>query len=207
MIIIGLVAALLLTGVAFAAWTAQVDINVNAGSGELDVEITNSTIGTVSPYVDFASGDITVSADKKTATVEIDNLYPDASAEFSITITNVGTLPVKLDKIAHNSIEIVDKDTGVTMGRDAAILAQFEAVYSVSIVDTSAAVLDTLPAFSTDSLASFTEDVYTGNSLMAIEPGDTVVIPVTVSLKSTATDSSENKTFRFSITPLFVQAN
>jgi len=207
LIVIGLVAALLLTGIAFAAWTASVDVNVNAKSGELDVQITSRNVVSASDYVKFSRKNIEISEDKKTATVSIDNLYPGSEAVFTVNVKNVGTLPVELTKLTHAAIKVLDKNTNASYGLDAEIFKYFNAEYTASIVDKKGITLKTLAPVDTATLSNWVEDVYVDNNLPEIEPGQSLVLKVKVYLDKEAEDNTENKLFRFSVTPLFGQTN
>ena len=99
LVLIVAIVALLVVGGAYAAWTSRVTILTNASAGEMDVEISSVTVGKVSEYVVFGADSISVSEDKKSATVTIKNLYPGAEANATIVITNIGTIPVMLSAI------------------------------------------------------------------------------------------------------------
>ena len=203
LIVIGIVAALLLTGIAFAAWTASVDVNVNAKSGELNVEITDKAVGAVSDYVVFTLGDIVVSGDKKSATVSIDNMYPGAEAVFTVKVENVGTLPVELSKVSHSAVQVLDKNTNESFGMDADLMQYFHAEYTAAVLDASDATLDTLAP----TVTNWVTDLFAANTLPAIEPGQSLELTVKVYMDDTADDNTENKLFKFTVTPLFSQTN
>ena len=204
---IGIVAALLLMGVAFAAWTASVDVNVNAKSGEMDVEIVKTKVLSSSDYVNFARKNIVVSADKKEATVSIDNLYPGGESVFTIQVKNTGTLPIELTSIAHTTIKVLDKDTNASYGRNAEIFEYFNAEYTAEVIDKKSNTLGSLSTVSTSSVSEWDPEFYVDNDLIQIEPGESLVLTVKVYLDDKALDNTENKIFQFSITPIFGQAN
>lgn len=207
LVIIGVVAALLLMGVAFAAWTASVDVNVNAKSGELDVEITKTKVVSVSEYVNFAKKNIVVSEDNKTATVTIDNLYPGSEAVFTIQVKNTGTLPIELTQLAHTTIKVLDKDTNASYGRNAEIFEFFNAEYTAEVLDKKGNTLDSLNTVSTASVNNWDPVFFVDNDLDQIEPGESLLLTVKVYLDDKALDNTENKLFQFSISPLFGQYN
>lgn len=203
LIVIGVVAAMMLAGIAFAAWTASVDVNVNAKSGELNVEITDKGVGSVSDYIVFTVGDVVISGDKKSATVSIDNMYPGAEAVFTVKVENVGTLPVELSKLSHSSVQVLDKNTNESFGMDSDLMQYFHAEYTAAVLDATDATVDTLAPAVTNWVA----DLFAGNSLPAIEPGQSLELTVKVYMDEDADDNTENKLFKFTVTPLFSQAN
>ncbi|MEX1376317.1 MAG: hypothetical protein AB1Z23_02475 [Eubacteriales bacterium] len=203
LVVIGIVAALLLTGIAFAAWTASVDVNVNAKSGELNVEIVDKAVGAVSDYVVFAEGDVVISSDKKSATVSIDNMYPGAEAVFTVKVENVGTLPVDLSKLTHSAVQVLDKNTNESFGMDADLMQYFHAEYTAAVLDSAGATVDTLAP----AVTNWVTDLFAANTLPSIEPGQSLELTVKVYMDDTADDNTENKLFKFTVTPLFSQAN
>jgi hypothetical protein len=205
--IIGVVVALLLVGGAYAVWASQANLLVNAGSGELDIEISKVTVGEVSKYVEFDRDSITVSEDKKSETIAIGNMYPGSSVEFETTISNTGTIPVKLDKITHTTIEVIDKDTNTSLGLNAEVFADFQAAYSVRVLDENGKILDTLSGYTTENQTNWTEDLYANNDLKDIPSGGSLVVNMKVYLEKQAKDITENKLFKFSVTPFFIQSN
>ena len=207
LIVISIVIALLLVGAAYAAWTAQTNVTVNAGSGELNVDITDTSVESVSNGVEFSSSSILISEDKKSATVSIGNMYPGSSVEFSTIISNTGTIPVELDRITHAALGVIDRETGKSLGLDEDVFANFQAAYSVTVLDENGKKLDSLNGYTTEKQKDWVEDIYANNNLEAIPVGGSLVVDMKVYLEEEATDITENKLFRFSITPQFMQAN
>ena len=196
LIIIVAIVALLVVGGAYAAWTSRTTVSVNASSGEMDVAISATSVGKVSEYVVFAKNNITVSEDQKAATVSISNLYPGAEA--NATITNTGTIPVKLSGCTQERISAVDTTTNKPLSAtDASMLiVKYNATANtktgqVKASDTSAAATATL--FST--------------ATMVIEAGQTISFDMQILLDKNAADSTENALYTFKFTPMFVQAN
>lgn len=204
---IGIVAALVLMGVAFAAWTANVDVNVNAKSGELDVEIVKTKVLSSSDYVSFAGKNILVSEDKKTATVSMDNLYPGGEAVFTIQVKNTGTLPIELTSLTHTTIKVLDKDTNEDYGRNTELFEYFNTEYTAEVIDKKGNTLGSLSTVSTASVGEWDPQFYMDNDLIQIEPGESILLTVKVYLDDKALENTENKIFQFSITPTFGQAN
>lgn len=198
LIIIVAIVALLVVGGAYAAWTSRTTVSVNASSGEMDVAISATSVGKVSEYVVFAKNNITVSEDQKAATVSISNLYPGAEANATITITNTGTIPVKLSGCTQERISAVDTTTNKPLSAtDASMLiVKYNATANtktgqVKASDTSAAATATL--FST--------------ATMVIEAGQTISFDMQILLDKNAADSTENALYTFKFTSMFVQAN
>ena len=207
LIIIGAVVALLLVGGVYAVWASQADILVNAGSGELDMQISKVSVGEVSKYVEFDRDSITIPEDKKGETVAIGNMYPGSSVEFDTIISNTGTVPVKLDKIKQTTIEVIDKETNKSLGLNAEVFADFQAAYSVRVLDENGKALDNLSGYTTENQTNWVEDVYANNNLKDIPPGGSLVVNMKVYLEEDAKEITENKLFKFSVTPFFIQGN
>ncbi|HWR29961.1 MAG TPA: SipW-dependent-type signal peptide-containing protein [Negativicutes bacterium] len=198
LIIIVAIVALLVVGGAYAAWTSRTTVAVNASSGEMDVAISATSVGKVSEYVLFAKNNITVSEDQKAATVSIANLYPGAEANATITITNTGTIPVKLSGCTQERISAVDTKTNKALSATDAgmLIVKYNATAvtktgQVKASDTSTAATATL--FSTAN--------------MVIEAGATITFDIQIMLDKNAADSTENALYTFKFTPMFVQAN
>ena len=198
LIIIVAIVALLVVGGAYAAWTSRTTVSVNASSGEMDVAISATSVGKVSEYVVFAKNNITVSEDKKAATVSIANLYPGAEANATITITNTGTIPVKLSGCTQERISAVDTKTNKELSATDA---------SMLIVKYNAtAVTKTGQVKASDSSSSKTATLFS-NANMVIEAGATVTFDMQIMLDKNAADSTEKALYTFKFTPMFVQAN
>ena len=198
LIIIVAIVALLVVGGAYAAWTARTTVSVNASSGEMDVSITSSAVGNVSQYVVFTNNNITISPDKKAATVSIANLYPGAEANATIVITNIGTIPVKLSGCTQERISAVNTKTNAALSAtDAGMLI----VKYKATADTK----DGLEK-AADTTSATTATLFpTAN--MVIEAGKTVTFEMQIVLDKSAADSTEKALYTFKFTPMFVQAN
>lgn len=198
LIIIVAIVALLAVGGAYAAWTARTTVSVNASSGEMDVAISATSVGTVSEYVVFSKTNISVSEDKKAATVSIANLYPGAEANATIVITNTGTIPVKLSGCTQERISAINTETNKPLSTTDAgmLIVKYNATAvtkagQVKASDTSAAATATL--FPT--------------AVMVIEAGQTITFDMQILLDKNAADTTENALYTFKFTPMFVQAN
>jgi len=198
LIIIVAIVALLVVGGAYAAWTSRTTVSVNASSGEMDVAISATSVGKVSEYVVFAKNNITVSEDKKAATVTISNLYPGAEANATITITNTGTIPVKLSGCTQERISAVDTKTNNALSAtDAGMLI---------VKYNATAVTKTGQVKASDSSSATTATLFS-NANMVIEAGQTVTFDMQIMLDKNAADSTEKALYTFKFTPMFVQAN
>lgn len=198
LIIIVAIVALLVVGGAYAAWTARTTVSVNASSGEMDVAISAASVGKVSEYVVFGKGDITVSEDKKAATVTIANLYPGAEANATITITNTGTIPVKLSGATQERISAIDTRTNKALSTTAAgmLVVKYNAT----------AVTKTGQVKASDSSSSTTATLFSSAN-MVIEAGQTIQFDMQIMLDKNAGDDTEKALYTFKFTPMFVQAN
>jgi len=88
-------------GVAFAAWTEQATIQINAQTGYIDLDFTNVEVSKCPDYMKCSSTDLTGSTQNDndgppSVTLTLDNAYPGAKATFNIQVYNDGTIPVKL---------------------------------------------------------------------------------------------------------------
>lgn len=200
-IIIGVVVALMLAGGAYAAWTAQTDLTVNASAGELDVEISEVSVSDVSDYVEFNKKSVQISEDKKSASISIENLYPGADASVKFETTNVGTLPVSLNKTIQKTLEVINTKTNEKMG--SSLMSELEMSYKCYVTDEDGKVVADIGkkvVSGSSSMSTFFE-----NSKVAIGAGEKLVIEMTISMKESAGDDVENMLFKFSVTPYFTQ--
>jgi predicted ribosomally synthesized peptide with SipW-like signal peptide len=198
LIIVVAIVALLVVGGAYAAWTSRTTISVNASSGEMDVAISSTAVGKVSEYVVFGKNNITVSEDKKAATVTIENLYPGAEANATIVITNTGTIPVKLSGATQERLSAINTKTNKALSAtDAGMLV---------VKYNATAVTKTGQVKASDTSASAIATLF-ANANMVIEAGQTVQFDVQIMLDKNASDDTENSLYTFKFTPMFVQAN
>ena len=190
--------ALLVVGGAYAAWTSRVTISANASSGEMDVEITSITIGQVSEYVEFGKDSISVSEDKKSATVSIQNLYPGAEANAKIIVTNIGTIPVMLSNASQVRELAVNTKTNDDLSANVSnmLVVQYSAKAETKAGQVQAS----------DSSAESTSSLFL-NTGIVIEAGKTIEFDVRITLDKDAPDETENALFKFQFIPMFVQSN
>ena len=198
LIIIAAVIALLAMGGAYAAWTSRVTISANASAGEMDVEISSVTVGAVSEYVEFATDSISVSEDKKSATVSIRNLYPGAEANATIVVTNIGTIPVMLSNASQLRELAVNTQTNDDLS---ASVADMLVVQYTARADTKTGQLK-----ASDASAESTEALFL-NTGMIIEAGKSIEFDLHITLDKEAPEEAENALFRFQFIPMFVQSN
>ena len=198
LIIIATVIALLAVGGAYAAWTSRVTISANASAGEMDVEISSIAIGAVSEYVEFATDSISVSEDRKSATVSIRNLYPGAEANATIVVTNIGTIPVMLSNASQLRELAVNTETNDDLS---ASVANMLVVQYTARADTKTGQVK-----ASDASAESTEALFL-NTGMIIEAGKTIEFDLHITLDKEAPEEAENALFRFQFIPMFVQPN
>ena len=198
LIIIAAVIALLAMGGAYAAWTSRVTISANASAGEMDVEISSVTVGAVSEYVEFATDSISVSEDKKSATVSIRNLYPGAEANATIVVTNIGTIPVMLSNASQLRELAVNTQTNDDLS---ASVADMLVVQYTARADTKTGQVK-----ASDASAESTETLFL-NTGMIIEAGKSIEFDLHITLDKEAPEEAENALFRFQFIPMFVQSN
>ena len=196
LVLIVAVVALLVVGGAYAAWTSRVTILTNASAGEMDVEISSITVGKVSEYVVFGADSISVSEDRKFATVTTKNLYPGAEANATIVITNIGTIPVMLSGASQVSELAVNTETNENLPTSAAsmLAAQYTATAETKDGQVRAS------ASSSEPTASLFP-----NTSIVIEAGKTIQFDMLITLDRNALDETENALFKFQFIPMFVQ--
>ena len=196
LILIVAVVALLVVGGAYAAWSSRTTISVNASAGEMDVEISSVTVGTVSEYVQFGKDSISVSEDKKSATVSIENLYPGAEANATIVITNIGTIPVMLSSASQVRELAVNTKTNTNLSETAADIL---IVKYTATADTKNGLVK-----ASDSSSQTTASLFQ-NTNIVIEAGKTIQFDMQITLDKNALDETENTLFTFQFIPMFVQ--
>ena len=196
LILIVTIVALLVVGGAYAAWSSRTTISVNASAGEMDVEISSVTVGTVSEYVQFGKDSISVSEDKKSATVSIENLYPGAEANATIVITNIGTIPVMLSSASQVRELAVNTKTNTNLSETAADIL---VVKYTATADTKNGQVK-----ASDSSSQTTASLFQ-NTNIVIEAGKTIQFDMQITLDKNALDETENTLFTFQFIPMFVQ--
>lgn len=138
-LVLALVAAVMMMGAGYAAWTEDVTISNNVQTGELSVALSNG-IAVVND--DLTNREATVVADladeANSAQVKVTNLYPGAHVDVTVPVTNDGTIPVKLDPLAPLSDDNTDPAVSVTLGSAPETLAVGETAnitFSIDVTD------------------------------------------------------------------------
>lgn len=101
-LVILLTTLLLFVGFAYAAWSDDVDINVNAGTGVTKLKITEW---------DLISGDgskLNISRNDNKATIKANNLQDGEQIVITFTGKNTGTIPVDVDEVMLYNMVLTD---------------------------------------------------------------------------------------------------
>jgi predicted ribosomally synthesized peptide with SipW-like signal peptide len=104
-----------LIGGAYAAWSDTLTVSGTATTGHMDVIITEARAANLDgrivngsiavPYVYSGEGNGVISADGKSATMSVVNIYPsnfNTYQNFQIRIRNNSSIPVKLDSVVFS---------------------------------------------------------------------------------------------------------
>lgn len=111
-IIVALCAVVLCMGVGFAFMSQQLNINgtVNVDEASWDVNITSIAPGTpVQGAADVPKGAASITDSGKTASFEMNLYAPGDALTYTVTVTNSGTIPAKVDSITETP-EYASKD-------------------------------------------------------------------------------------------------
>jgi predicted ribosomally synthesized peptide with SipW-like signal peptide len=172
-------------GAGYAAWTDTVTIQSTVNTGKLELHLGSFTPSTGvtfnSDNADVAKVLNTSSSNADTATINLDNLYPGATAEFSINIVNDSTIPVKF---ANEPCKI----TGDLFAADYVNITA-----KMTYANGTTSVIKNL---TTDTLKE-----------LQIPTGQDMKIDFKVEVKVTAPDAAEEKGLKFEFSPLFKQFN
>jgi hypothetical protein len=98
-----LVMALAALGVGYGHWTKTLDINGSVTTGEVNADFDSaSTSDTgIDPGYTKDVGTCTVSGvGTQTLTITVDNAYPSYTCDVDFTITNTGTIPLKVNALS-----------------------------------------------------------------------------------------------------------
>lgn len=124
-----LVAALMLTGGAYAYWNQSISLSTTAAMGNMNVVVTDAcihplsympavagmgwtTMGLPDDYMNPLTG--TISGDKQSVSVNVDKMYPGAKYGLDYQIQNTGTVPFKLAGVTVNCTNNLDLFTHLT---------------------------------------------------------------------------------------------
>jgi hypothetical protein len=97
-----LVLSLAATGIAYAAWTAQLNISGTVYTGTFDMTISNPAYDY--PIVPGVGGTMTVTVVGDTLTTVITNAYPGRTGWVDIKLKNTGTVPAKVTGITFTQM-------------------------------------------------------------------------------------------------------
>lgn len=203
-IIICIVSCLMLSGVAYASWALSADVNVNAGTADLDVKIVEANALYSSPSINFKNNDLVVGNSGKTVSANIGGIYPGSVSRFEIVVKNSGTFPVRFDEIIQQFGDVIDIKTGDNLSMSSDLLKSINISYEAQLLDKDYSILDDLSSV-THSGNSETLHVFNENLLNKIEPGQFIRFIIDVSMIESAGNETMNKQFSFTISPLFVQ--
>ena len=110
-----LVLVLAITGVAYAAWTANVTINGTVNTGTFKLEFgdnpSSNDSGTSNDpgySANVAQTEVTREADNLSLTVTVNNAYPGYHATITYTLKNAGSVPLKVTSV-QKSGEVTDE--------------------------------------------------------------------------------------------------
>lgn len=105
---LALVVAIALAGAGYAAWTDTLQINTTVKTGRLDVYFDNSVNG-INSMSEHVEGKVTYQRDgsdnndRDIANITLSNLYPGATADFTLKILNNSTIPVIMNPITYET--------------------------------------------------------------------------------------------------------
>lgn len=106
-----MVAALMMMGVGYAAWTDTLTLTTTVKTGEFDMQFMKGAdcrIDWDSTNDDEAGNEVAVDSgfsygsDNDSATITLSNLYPDAKGDIYLKVGNYGTIPAKIEDITVN---------------------------------------------------------------------------------------------------------
>ena len=201
LIILLLIFALLSTGILYDEFAVHSPDMINASGGQLDIDITDVTIGIVSDFVEMDRDLIQIKNDNKTMEIGVQNLYAGSEANVSIRITNTGVLPLRLVHVRQNIRNITDTKTNSLVHEEA--LQDLVVIYDLynEEDETGKVILfsDTVVALEQST------NVLEGNKLF-LKSGESINLSLRITVKETTYGDIENKLFFFSITPFFTQA-
>lgn len=184
-----LAVAVMLMGAGYAYWTDSVTFSNTVKTGQVELAYDTTNAGSIKVGPNFndkaiATGSVSYSEDKKTATVELNNLFPGAIGEVTLVVKNLSTIPVKIKEIKLNPISILNlsKDN-FTIGA--------KVYYGDTLIKTFDNILD-LEAIPT---------------IDKVVPANTdVIVKLTYSMPNNVT-TGENGSIIFNVTPTFTQFN
>ena len=113
-----ILAMILTFTVGYALLSETVEVSGTAtATGTMDVEFTTGSITSVAGCINAS---VTISNDKNAATITVPRLeYPGAYAVATLTVTNVGTLPVKITQIRTANFGTNSNGSGINVSTNA----------------------------------------------------------------------------------------
>lgn len=113
-----LVVAIMMMGAGYALWTDTLVVNSTVKTGILDVDfieiaepVNDPTLVTVYSGIETLSTHADDNGwDRDKVVVRIGNLYPGAKVTRTITLKNVGTIPVKVDSLNFQTLLLSDTE-------------------------------------------------------------------------------------------------
>lgn len=177
-----LVAALMLTGGAYAYWNQSISLSTSAAMGNMNVVVTDTAIhplsympavadggwityGTADDYMNPLTG--TISADKQSVNVTVDKMYPGAKYGLDYQISNTGEVPFYL------------KGVTITCTNNAALFAhltgafQFAYVPANSLNSSRVGVAVSVPATGLNA-AGLSDAIVAACRNIVVYPGDSL---------------------------------
>lgn len=113
-IFVTLLFGLLVAAATYAYWSQTLTVSGTVGTGILDANITAATTGDNENVYDVGAINYAIAQDLKSATITITNAYPGYVAWANFSVTNTGTIPVKLSDTVNNPNSEIDVTTSWT---------------------------------------------------------------------------------------------
>lgn len=186
-----LAVAVMLMGAGYAYWTDSVTFSNTVKTGQVELAYDTTNAGSIKVGPNFndkaiATGSVSYSEDKKTATVELNNLFPGAIGEVTLVVKNLSTIPVKIKEIKLNPISILN------LSKD-----NFTIGAKVYYGDT----------LTFDNILDLKLKAIVIPTIDKVVPANTdVIVKLTYSMPNNVT-TGENGSIIFNVTPTFTQFN
>ncbi len=197
-----LVIAVMLMGASYAYWTQDLTATATLSTGELLVEITDATVEDQDDYAD-ATVEVPTAGNGMEVVLTADDLYPGASFEYDVTVTNNGTMAVKPDNILSvgkfYTYDAQGNETEYPMWGSPNYVPE---ELAVNFSDTT----DLINLFY-DGENPYLPAPYGNPDAGRIEPGESKTYTFVIGLSEDADNDFEIKAYKFVIKPMFVQFN
>jgi len=89
-----LVLAIMLMGAGYAAWSEQFTVTATVNAGEFDYTLAKENMTPATHLYMTPTFDVDNTADSKSVTIGLGNLYPDQDVVYQFSITNNGTMGI-----------------------------------------------------------------------------------------------------------------